>query len=393
MNGWRQVAAITALNVKNLSQRFGTSLVVVVGIGGVVAVLISVLAMSTGILRLVAHAGRADRVIVFTAGALSESSSVLDRDAVVAIANAPGLAHGPDGKAIISAEAMVLTPADRKSDGKSITVVVRGIGPLGSAVRPEIGVVEGRMFRPALRELIVGKAAREQFRGLAIGDHVALHDGDWTIVGVFAGGGGHDSEMLGDAETLLSAYQRTQFQSVTGVLASPADFQVFHDSVTANPALHVDVKRETEYLFEQSKPLRQLYTTIAYGVGGIMAVGALFGALNTMYSAVSARTREIATLRAIGFGSGAVIVSVFAEALLLALAGALIGAALSWALFNGNSISQGAAATGQFVYSLTVTPDLMLLGIIWAFVIGLVGGLFPALRAARLPIAAALRKG
>jgi len=247
----------------------------------------------------------------------------------VTIADAPGLLRGRDGKAVASAEALVLTPVTRKADGKPVTAAVRGVGPVGAAVRPEIRLVEGRMFRPAVRELVVGRAARNQFRGLDVGDHIELHDGDWTIVGTFEGGGEHDSEMLADAETLLSAFQRNQFQSVTALLASPADFQLFRDSITANPALHVDVKRENEYLAEQSKPLRQLYSTIAYGVGGIMAIGALFGALNTMYSAVSARTREIATLRAIGFGPAAVVLSVFVEALLLALTGAAIGALVS----------------------------------------------------------------
>ena len=392
MNSWTQIASVTGINLRNVSARIGTSLVVVVGIGGVVAVLISVLAMSSGILRLADQAGRSDRALVFSSGAFSESSSALERDAIVTIGNAPGVRHASDDKPVISPEALILTPVMRASDGKPVSVAVRGIGTSGLAVRPEVRLVEGRMFRPAVRELIVGAAARAQFRGLAIGDQIELHDGEWTIVGIFAGGGPHDSELMADVETLLSAYQRNQFQSVAVMLDTPASFQMLHDSLTSNPALHVDVKRETDYLAEQTKPLTQLYKAIGYGVGGIMAIGAVFGALNTMYSAVAARTREIATLRAIGFGASAVVISVFVEALVLALTGAIAGAALSWAFFNGNLISTGSEVTGQVVYSLDVTPDLIMLGIGWAFAIGLIGGLFPALRAARLPVAAALRK-
>lgn len=392
MSVLKQIAAVTSLNLKNISQRPGTSFVVIIGIGGVVAVLISVLAMSTGILRMTSNTGRMDRALAFSVGAFSESSSAMGRDAAAIIADAAGIRRGSDGKPLASAESLVLISVPRMGSGKMVSVAVRGIGPAGFAVRPEIRLTEGRLFQPAVHELIVGRSAHAQFRGLTVGSHVNLHDDDWTVVGVFEGGGGHDSELLADAETLLSAFRRNQFQSVTVLLDSASAFDQLHDTLTTNPALHVDVKRESDYVAEQTKPLRQIYTSIAYGVGGIMAIGALFSALNTMYSAVSARALEIATLRAIGFGAGGVVVSVFAEALLLAIAGALIGAALSWALFNGNMISSGGNVGAQLVYSLEVTPGLMLLGIAWAFVLGILGGLFPAIRAARLPVAAALRK-
>jgi putative ABC transport system permease protein len=248
------------------------------------------------------------------------------------------------------------------------------------------------MFNPAINEVIVGKSAAAQYQGARIGDKVTTRSATWTVVGTFASGGdSHESELMADAETLIAADGRRSFQSILVMLESPAAFQRFKDAVTSNPALAMDVVKEQEYFQQASKNISRVISFLAYVVGSIMAVGAVFGALNTMYSAVSERLREIATLRALGFGATAMVVSVLVEALLLAGIGGAIGAAIAWIFFNGNTVSTGGTATGQLVFDLSVSPQLMVLGITWAAVIGLIGGLFPAIRAARLPVATALR--
>jgi putative ABC transport system permease protein len=394
MNLFRQIAAVTAMNFKSLPHRVGTSVVIVVGIAGVVGVLISVLAMSTGMIETMEHSGRDDRAIVLRNGSASESGSALSRDAARLVADATGIKRDRDGKPIASAEALRLVNLFRKEDGTEVNVAMRGTGPQLQVLRPEVKIVEGRMFRPAVTEIIVGKAAHAQFRGLNIGDQVKTRNANWTVVGVFTSDGdSHESGLMADAETLIAADQRGGFQSVTVMLDSPAAFQRFKDSLTANPALAVDVNREREYYRAQSETISRVIYIIAYVVGGIMAVGAIFSALNTMYSAVSARLREIATLRAIGFGATAMVMSVLAEALLLALIGGAIGAGVAWLFFNGHQVSTsgGGAAVGHLIFELSVSPALIVTGIVWACVIGLIGGLFPAVRAARLPVATALR--
>ena len=393
MTLFRQIAAVTAMNLRSLPHRLGTSLVIVVGIAGVVAVLVSVLAMSTGMLRTMNNAGRDDRAIVLRNGSAAENGSALPRDAARLVSEDPSIKRDVDGKPIASSESVRLTILYKKLDGAEVNVTMRGVGPKVLALRPELKMVKGRMFNPAVNELIVGKAAHAQFRGLEIGDRVASRGALWNIVGVFeSGGDAHESELVADAETLISADGRGGFQSVNVLLNSPAAFQQFKDSLSANPALAVDVHREREYYQQQSRAIGRVIKIIAYVVGGIMAIGAVFSALNTMYSAVSARLREIATLRAIGFGSTAMVISVLAEALLLALIGGVIGAFLAWLFFNGNTVStSGGSVGGQLIFELSVSGALIATGIVWACFIGLLGGLFPALRAARLPVATALR--
>jgi putative ABC transport system permease protein len=394
MTLFRQIGAVTAMNLRSLPQRVGTSLVIVIGIAGVVGVLISVLAMSTGMIRTMKNSGREDRAIVMRNGSASESGSALPRDATRLIEDGVGVRRDADGKPIVSAEAVRLINLYKKSDGAEVNAAIRGVGPRALALRPELKVIAGRMFTPAVNEVIVGKSAHAQFKGLNVGERITTRGATWTVVGVFTTtGDSHESELMTDAETLIAALQRGGFQSMTVMLESPAAFQKFKDSLTSNPALAVDVSREREYFEQQSKTISQLISIVAYVVGGIMAVGAIFSALNTMYSAVSARLREIATLRAIGFGSTAMIISVLAEALLLALVGGAIGAVLAWLFFNGYTVSTsgGGPAAGQLVFELSVNAQLIALGVAWACVIGLLGGLFPAVRAARLPVATALR--
>ena len=392
MKTFRQIASVTAMNMRSLRQRIATSLVIVVGIAGVVAVLVSVLAMSSGMIRTLQNSGRDDRVMVLRNGSTTDLASALSMDAVRVASDAPGIKRTAEGKPIVSAETLRMVDARKKEDNAEVHITLRGVGPMVAALRPELRIIEGRMFNPAVFEIIVGKAAQRQFKGLEIGSKFPARGVTWTVVGVYSSGGdARESEIMADAETVNSADHRGGYQVVTALLDSPSSFQKYKDSLTSNPALAVDVWTEAAWMSERSKTISKVISIIAYVVGGIMAVGAIFGALNTLYSAVSARVREIATLRAIGFGATAMVVSVLAEALLLALIGGLIGSLLAWLFFDGFVASTGVGPNGHLVFELSVTPALVMLGIVWAVVIGLIGGLFPAMRAARLPVATALR--
>jgi putative ABC transport system permease protein len=348
--------------------------------------------MATGFTHTVLATGRDDRAIVLRGGSDSELASTLSREATLTIIDAPGIRKDAAGKAIASAEPVVIVEMPKKSNDSGANVTIRGVGAEGVALRPEIRLVAGRMFRRGVRELIVGHGAEAQFKGLDVGSHIALRGSDWTIVGAFeSNGDSHESELFADAETVLSAYRRNLYQSVVALLDSKDSFDAFKAALTSNPQLSVAVLRERDYYAHQSQRMGTVLAFVAYFVGGIMAVGALFGALNTMYSAVSVRSREIATLRAIGFGASAVVLSVLIEAILLSVTGALIGAGLAWLFFNGNVVSTLGSNFTQVVFRLAVSPSLVVLGVLWACAIGLIGGLFPAIRAARLPVAMALR--
>jgi putative ABC transport system permease protein len=378
------------MSVRSLPQRLGGSCVVVIGIAGVVGVIVSVLMMATGFSDVLVSAGHADRALVLRSGANNEISSTLSIDATQTIVNAPGVARTKDGDPAASADVVASVNLTRKENGSLASLSVRGVSPQSFAVRPEIEIIGGRMFEPGLREVIVGNNAQIEIAGIEIGDEVALRNSTWTVVGVYRSGDVNESRILTDATTLMSAYQRTVVNSVTVLLDSSDSFEAFKTALTTNPTLSVDVWREPEYFEQQSESLAQLMFFVTYVVGAIMAVGAFFGALNTMYSAVSTRSIEIATLRAIGFGAGGVVVSVLSEALLLALIGGVLGAAIAWAIFSGDTITLG-GDVGSLVTELKVTPLLLGTGILWACAVGLLGGLFPAIRAARLPVATALR--
>lgn len=388
----RQTLAVTAMGLRGLPSRLGNSLVIVTGIAGVVAVLVSVLAMSTGFRKTVANTGADDRAIVLRGGSNAELSSALAREQAQTIMEAAQVRRDSEGRPLASAEAVVIVNLPTRADGADANVTLRGVGGQGLAMRPEIRLVEGRLFQPAVREVMVGRSALAQFDGLSLGSQVDFRDSAWTVVGVFeSDGDARESELIGDNETVLSAYRRNGFQSVTVQLDDAAGFDAFKAALTTDPTLSVDVQRERAYYAEQSQQLTQLLDFLAVFVGGIMAVGAMFGALNTLYSAVSARSLEIATLRAIGFSAGPVVVSVMVEALLLALIGGVLGALLAALLFNGNVVNTLGSNFSQVVFQLDVSPALVQLGVIWALVIGALGGLLPALRAARLPVVTALR--
>ena len=387
----QQIVAVTALNVRSIPRRLGTSAVVVLGIAGVVGVLVSVFGMTQSMSQTVLAAGSPDRAIVLRSGATSDFASTLLVDAVATITDAPGIARTPQGDAVVSAEMVTAVNMLRKENGTRAGISIRGVGEQGFAVRPEIELVEGRVFQPGLREIIVGRGAHNEFAGLAIGDEVALRDSRWKVVGVFESGGNiFESGILADSATLLSAYQRTAVNSVTVRLSSPAAFDEFKTALTTDPTLSVTVERELDYYGRQSENASRFFGFVTTFVSGIMALGALFAALNTMYSAVSTRGVEIATLRAIGFGASGVVVSVLAEALLLSFLGAVLGAGVAWALFGGNEIGMGGNG-GTLVFALDLSPGLLGLGVAIACTLGFLGAVLPAVRAARLPVATALR--
>lgn len=390
---WKQITAVTALNLRQLPQRLAASLVVVIGVAGVVGVLVAVLGMATGLKRALMDTADPSRVIVLRKAAVSEDLSNVEIAWAAQVENAPGVLRGPGGQPAVSAERVVGVNLRRRSDGTYAGVTLRGTSPAAFLVHPEWRIVAGRMFRPGLREIVVASDAAAEYLGLDLGKRVELGGNDWTVVGRFTSGGdSHASEILADARTLMSAFNWGQYSSVTARLVSPASFAAFQHALRANSSLDIDVVREQDYYRGQAQQASSLLYVVSTVVGAIMAIGAVFTALNTLYSAVAARAGEIATLRALGFGPAGVVVSVLAEALLLSVLGALLGAAVAWLLFNGNALSTGSGSFGsQVAFRLLVGPSLVGVGVAWACAIALLGGLLPAIHAARLPVAVALR--
>jgi putative ABC transport system permease protein len=390
-----QIAAVTLLNLRSLPQRLGTSLVVIVGIAGVVGVLVSVLAMAEGFRYTLASTGRPDRVILLRAGSDAELSSGIERDQVALLASLPGVARDAAGRPQASAELMVMVDLPRRGGSEPNNVPFRGVQPAAFAIRDEVQLVEGRLFKPGVREVIVGRKAAAQFAGLTVGSRIAFRDSDWTVVGVFRSGGDvHESEIWADAEVAMSAFRRGGYQSVTARLVdgSRAGLEAFRRAIARDRRLAISALREPEYYARQATVLSNLINVLGYTVATFMAVGAIFGALNCMYSAIASRQVEIGTLRAIGFGGGPVVVSVMIEALLLALLGGAIGGAVAYVYCDGASLSTMNFNTfSQVAFDFRVTPGLLLRGLGWALGIGLAGGLLPAVRAARLPVTEALR--
>jgi putative ABC transport system permease protein len=388
MSGVRRLLEVTAINFSGFKERLWTSLVAIVGVACAVGVLLSMLSFSTGLSQAVQAAANPIRAVAVAKGNNNELGANIPREAAAAIMSAPGIQKDVDGRPIASAEHLANLPAKRKVDQLPVRVVLRGIGEKGTVLRPELKLVSGRMFQPGVHELIVGVSAQAQYEGMDVGNKVILPDGEWTIVGAFETGGDMiEGQLLGEVESILAARQRDAYGTVIVRLESVDAFDKFKAALMANPSLQLDIERQPDFYDRTvSGQVTRFLSAVAYMLGTIMAIGALFGTLNTMYSGVSSRTREIATLRALGFGGFSVAVSVLVEALLLALVGALLGAGAAWLLFNGNQ-----NALGTNVFHLAITSDLVRTGLVWAAVIALIGGIFPALRAARLPVATALR--
>ncbi|MGB0219075.1 MAG: ABC transporter permease [Sinimarinibacterium flocculans] len=394
-NTLNQIGAVTALNVRSIPSRLGTSLVIVIGIAGVVGVLVALLSMGAGFAATLGGTGTEERTIVLRGGSVDELSSVITREQSQIIGDAPGVARDADGKPVMVAEFYLLTDVAKPDSTSPNNVVVRGTQSDVARVRPEFRIVEGRMFESGVREVIIGTGVARQFETLQLGGTVDVRDGAWNIVGIFETGGDvHESELWVDAGALETASRRSAFNSVTLQLESADTFQTFKDALTTDPRMVVNPQRQTDYYASRSEQLHMLIRILGYTVAVIMGIGAVFGALNVMYAAVATRTVEIATLRALGFGGLPVVVSVMIESLLLALAGGLVGALGAYLFFNGFTVNTLNFQTfSQVAFAFQVTPELIRQGIVWALVMGLIGGLFPAVRAARLPVVDALRAG
>jgi putative ABC transport system permease protein len=389
-----QIAAITGLNLKSIPERWASSLVIVVGLAGVVAVFCALLAMASGFENTLKSTGRTDNAIVMRGGSDTELNSGLDRDSATLVKLAPGVRKGADGKPLASAEMIVIAELVRQGDAKNgANITVRGVEANGFVLRPQLKIVAGRKFQPGLRELIVGRGVTRQFQGATVGSTVRMRGSDWKVVGEFESGDAHDSELWADADVAQTTFNRRGYSSVLVGLDGAGGLRTLKDALQSDPRLTVDVKDEQAYFSGQTRQFRQQIGVLAGFVTFIMALGAIFAALNTMYAAVAARGKEIATLRAIGFGGMPVVLSVLIESLVLSVVGGVIGAVLAYVLFNNYSVSTLGQNFTQVVFAFKVTPTLVLIGLVISLVIGLVGGLLPAIRAARLPVTTALRAG
>ena len=389
-----QVLTMIALTLCTVPQRAGSSLVAVTGVAGVVVVFVAVLSIAEGFRAALAGAGSPDTAIVMRGGSDTELSSVLPLDSTRVIKDAPGVRRAAGG-AVASAELFVVVDVPKRSTGSPANVPLRGVEPAAFGVRDEVRIVEGRAFRPGTNEIIVGRSAAAQFAGIDLGSTQRWGESAWEVVGIFeAGGTIAESEIWCDARILQPAYRRgDSFQSVYARLESPDAFDTFRDALTADPRLDVMVEREEDYYLGQTQAVTAIITGIGAVIAFLMGIGAVFGAINTMYTAVAARTREIATLRALGFSGGPVVVSVMAESVALAVVGGLLGGLLAYAGFNGyQTATLNWQTFSQVAFAFRVTPALLVQGIVWAVVMGFLGGLFPAVRAARLPVATALRE-
>jgi len=394
INWLSQIASVTKFNLRTLPQRKGSSGAAIFGIAGVVAVMVGVLSIAQGIQRTMKSSASPDNVIVLRSGSNSEMMSILMGDDTRIISEAPGLARDDNG-AIASPELFVVINLPMRSTGTDANVPLRGVSPMAMDVREKFKIAEGRMFEWGMNEVIVGAGAQLEFSGLEIGSTITVAQEEWPVVGVFEVGGGlAETEIWVDGAVLQPVYRRgNSFQAVYARLESEDSFQEFKDALTSDPRLNVKPMREADYYESQSAMLYNLITGLGTLIAVIMGFGAVFGALNTMYTAVSARTREIATLRALGFHSSPVVISVLMESLLLAFAGGLVGAGLAWWAFDGfRAATLNFTSFSQVAFAFDVSLPLLTRGIIFAMIIGLVGGLFPAVRAARQPVSAALRE-
>jgi putative ABC transport system permease protein len=394
MNWIAQTIAVTGVTLRSMSQRLGSSVVAIIGIAGVVIVFTAVLSIAEGFRAAMQGTGDPQTVIILRSGSDTEMTSGFGGEEARLISEAPGLERGPEG-VHASPELFVIVGHPLKRSGTDANVPLRGVTSAALRVRPKTRIVEGRMFNSGTNEIVVGRAASGQFSGLTVGSSVRWGDSNWQVVGIFdAEGSVSESELWCDAKVLQSVYRRgNSYQSVYVRLASVDSFQTFKDALTSDPRLNVTVIREPDYSSHQSQVLQTVIRSVGFSIAILMALGAIFGALNTMYSAVANRTREIATLRALGFGSSPVVISVLVEAILLSVAGGLIGGGLAWIAFDGyQTATMNWQSFSQVAFAFAVTPVLLAEGLLFAVFMGFLGGLFPAIRAARLPVVTALRQ-
>jgi putative ABC transport system permease protein len=388
-----QALAITGINLRSIPERWAPSLVIVIGLAGVVAVFTALLAMAAGFESTLKATGRSDTALIMRGGSDAELNSAFDRESTDLIEQQPGIRSGADGRPLAAAELMIIAELVRKDDvNHGANITVRGVEPASFVLRPNLKIVAGRTFTPGLRELIAGEGVIRQFQGAEIGKVIRMRGSEWTVVGTFAAGDAHDSEMWTDINVARSTFGRIGSSSVLAALDGPDGLARLKAAVAAEPRLTMDVLREQDYFNGQTRQFRATIGVLAGVVIVIMGLGAAFAALNSMYAAVAARGKEIATLRAIGFRGLPVVVSVMIEALLLALAGAVLGALIAYVLFNNVSVATLGQSFTQVVFNFKVTPGLVARGLIIALLIGLVGGFLPAIRAARQPVTTSLRE-
>jgi putative ABC transport system permease protein len=388
-----QIAALTAFNLKTMAARRAWVASAMLGMAFVVAVLVGVLSIGQGFSKTVEETGSPVRAIVLRSGSDGEMMSIVMRDESRIMEQAPGVAKG-GGAALVSPELFVIINLPKMSTGTDANVPMRGVTAPAFGVHDEVKIVEGRNFGWGRNEVIVGRAAQREFRGLEVGNKLRLGQNDWNVVGAFTGGGASESEIWTDAAVLQPAYQRgNSFQSVKVKLASAGSFKSFKDALTADPRLDVKVQREAEFYAGQTRAVNGLVVGLGLIIGVLMGLGAIFGGLNTMYTAVASRSKEIATLRALGFRGTPVVVSVMLESLLIAVVGGALGAAGAYFAFNGyEAATMNWASFSQVAFAFAVTPVLLIFALVYAAMLGLVGGLFPAIRAARQPVATGLRE-
>jgi len=385
MSFTRQYLALLRMSLAGATQRLGSVVTIIIGVTCAVAVLVSMLAMGSGARRQVLAGVHEDRVVLNSRGASGIQSSI-PRDAADTVRDLPGIKRGSDGKPLVEFQSIVPIEAHRRVTGTRIFFPLVGVTGNPSASDPELHLTEGRMFQPGLHELIASRPCLRQFTGFGIGDKRPIGGADWAIVGHFDQGDSQQCVVLADAEILMSTFKSNTYTQATATLQSPAEYARLRSALESNPTLHLEVRREREAREEGIKQLNGLLDFAAYFVGSIMAVGATLGAVNSLYSIVDSRRREIATLRALGFGSAPVAAAILCESMILALPGALLGVLLARALFHRMAVSPFG-----FSFLLDVTPQLAVIGVAWALAMGLIGGLLPALRAARVPVTTALR--
>lgn len=394
MRGLNQILAVTWLNLRNLPQRVGSSIVAVIGVAAVVLVFAAVLSMAKGFERTMISAGSEDTAIIMRSGSTSELNSGFSNDQTLIIADAPGVLKDGDAT-VMSAELYVVVDVKKKSSNTDANVPFRGVQLGAFDVRKDVAVAEGRMFELGKNEIIVGRSAQQEFAGLDTGSKIRFGQSEWYIVGAFeAGGSVSESELWTDVRVLQGAYRRgNSFQSVRVKLQSKNSLDDLEAALEKDPRISADVLTEKEYYSGQAEPLSDFIMLIGYPLTILMAIGAVFGALNSMYSSVSVRGKEIATLRALGFGPISILFSTMIESTILALVGGVLGGAIAYLAFNGFQVSTlNVASFSQVVFDFAVTGDLLIDGLYAALIIGALGGLLPAIRAARLPVAQALRE-
>ena len=380
-------------NFRSVKARWTSAIVAVLGIAGTVGVFVAMLSLARGFRATLVASGSYDNAMVLRAGSTAEMTSFFNLDTVKILEDAPGVAR-LNGSPALTAEVVVIAPFPLRTTGTDANVQVRGVSPNVLTVRPKVKIVSGQMFRAGLSELVVGRNATQTYSGLTLGNRVRFGGGEWTVSGIFdAGGSAFDSEVWCDSRVLDDVYKRPTnvFQSATVHLASPDSFQEFKDAVTRDPRLNVDVTREIDYYAKQSQTMTRLITVLGGLVAAVMAIGAIFGALNPMYSAVSERGREIAVMRALGFSAVSVVLSFLIEALLISFVGGALGCL---AVLPLNGFTTGAMNWQTFshlAFAFRITPNLLLGGILFALGMGVAGGMIPAIHAALRPVAAALR--